>query len=186
MGQHHLQAGDPGYPGPVQQALLPLDDEADAGEAHGHEVGDGEDHPGSHELSEGRVVGAVDWRLELEGQTGDVLRDVAVSQHAGAVRLEGLGQLHLDGEADLLVGHVQVDVDGAVVDGVVAAAPAPAPQPHQLGQGEVLHPCEPLLESLAVVLQDVDDAPVLGPHHALVGRLEVVEEDGADGRLVQE
>ena len=186
MGQHHLQTGHPGYPGPVQQALLPLNDEADAGEADSHEVGDGEDHPRSHELSEGRVVGPVDRGLKLDRQTGDVLRDVAVTQRTGAVRLERLGQLHLDGEADLLVGHVQVDVDGAVVDGVVVHPPPPASEPHQLGQCQVLHAGESLLESLAVVLQDVDDPPVLRPHHALVGGLEVVEVDWADDGLVQE
>jgi hypothetical protein len=47
-----------------------LDDEADGGEADGHEVGDGENDPWRHELCEGGSVGPVNWRLELDGQAG--------------------------------------------------------------------------------------------------------------------
>ena len=38
-------------------------------------------------------------------------------QHGLRKLSECVGELELDGVADLLVGHVQVDVDGTVVDG---------------------------------------------------------------------
>ena len=49
--------------------MLPaLNDEADGGEAHGHEVGDGENHAGRHELGEGGRVGPVHRLLKLQRQ----------------------------------------------------------------------------------------------------------------------
>ena len=45
-----------------------LDDEADGGEPHRHEVGDGEDDPRRHELGEGRRVRPVHRGLELDRQ----------------------------------------------------------------------------------------------------------------------
>ena len=90
MRQHHLQTGDPRDPGPVQQALLPLDDEADAGETHRHEVGDAKDDPGGHELSEGWLHAPVHWSLELYWQTGDRVWNLTRLEHAGGEGLEGL------------------------------------------------------------------------------------------------
>ena len=107
---------------PIEQPLLPLDDEADGGEAHGHEVGDGEDHPGRHELRERRLVAPVHWGLELEifvlsifdifrgghldGETGHGVRDVAGGEHRGGEGLEGLGQPHLECEAHLVASSL--------------------------------------------------------------------------------
>ena len=54
------------------------------------------------------------------------------------------------------------------------------------GQGEVAHAGDPLLEGEAVVLHDVDDAPVLRPHHASVRLLVRVKEDRLDNILVKE
>jgi hypothetical protein len=45
-----------------------LDDKADGGEADGHEVGDGEDDTGRHELREGGRVRPVHRLLKLDGQ----------------------------------------------------------------------------------------------------------------------
>ena len=50
---------------PVQEPLLPLDDEADGGETHCHEVGDAEDDTGGHELREGWLIASIHWSLEL-------------------------------------------------------------------------------------------------------------------------
>ena len=50
---------------PVQQPLLPLDDEADGGETHCHEVGDAEDDTRGHELREGWLIAPIHWSLEL-------------------------------------------------------------------------------------------------------------------------
>ena len=57
-----------------------LDDEADGGEADGHEVCDGEDDPGGHELGEGGRVGPVHRLLKLDRQTGRLVVCVKRSQ----------------------------------------------------------------------------------------------------------
>ena len=75
MREHDLRGGHPGHPAPIQKSFLPLDDEGQGGEADGHEVGDGQDDPRSHELGEGGLVAAVhrffedNWQgcLEIKG-----------------------------------------------------------------------------------------------------------------------
>ena len=77
VGQHHLEAGHPGDPGPVQQPLLPLDDEADGGKTHRHEVSDAEDHAGSHELGEGGLIASIHRGLKLHiAHCQDILPNV--------------------------------------------------------------------------------------------------------------
>ena len=56
----------------------------------------------------------------------------------------------------------------------------------ELSQGEVTHASDPLIKGEAVVLHDVDNAPVLRPHHTWVGLFVGVEEDRFDNILVKE
>ena len=56
----------------------------------------------------------------------------------------------------------------------------------ELGQGKVAHAGDPLLEGEAVVLHDVDDAPVLRPHHASVRLLIGIKKHRLDNILVKE
>ena len=68
VSEHHFGGRHSGDPASIQKSFLPLDDEGQGGEADGHEVGDGQDDPRSHELGEGGVVGSVHRLLEHHGQ----------------------------------------------------------------------------------------------------------------------
>jgi hypothetical protein len=74
VSKHDLGGRHSGHPAPVQKSFLPLDDEGQGSQADSHEVGDGQDDPGGHELGEGGLVGPVDGLFKHHRQGGLKIR----------------------------------------------------------------------------------------------------------------
>ena len=64
MSEHDLGGGDSGHPASIEKSFLLLDDEGERRQADRHEVGDGQDDTGGHELGERRVVRPIDRLLK--------------------------------------------------------------------------------------------------------------------------
>ena len=66
VSEHDLGGSDSGHPASIEKSFLFLDDEGERRQADRHEVGDGEDDAGGHELGERSVVRPVDRLLERD------------------------------------------------------------------------------------------------------------------------
>ena len=64
---------------PVEQPLVPLYDDDHGRVAQGHRVHDRQDDAGGHEVGEGQGGGAVDWRVDHEGDGRDLLQKICHS-----------------------------------------------------------------------------------------------------------
>lgn len=117
-----------------------------------------QDHARCHEIGERGIHGAVDGLPELNGHVAELGIVVALSEQAHGEVTEGQLYVAIEHDADLLIGHVQPDLDLRGVDGLVVGVAS------QIRAGD---------EGVREVFADVHGAPGIAHPHRFLGVLQV-------------
>lgn len=118
-----------------------------------------QDHARCHEIGERWIHGAVDGVPELNGHVAQFRIAAALAEKAHGEVPEGQLDVPIEHDADLLVGHVQPDLDLGGVDRFVVGVTS------QISSGN---------KGVREVLADVDHPPSCALSHGLFGIVQVL------------